>query len=344
MAIDQFRNTPYNPAAPVRGTAGDTQPALRPAKDGASNGDSFAATLLASVAELRSQTIGSLLDATNGRDDPLSVDAARFGALLPGITGQGAAPSGPLAGVRPTLGGAVGAVNGLSPTGRNLALFDPESAYRMMTLINQKEVLYKAEFSEMSDMREQLATMQQAGQSLAGIGESTGDAALRERLTEFAAQYNQWVARFDAAMQPDGLLAGTQAAQVARYELKQSIENPFFGAADGFRGMAGLGLRIDPATRLAVLDTRQLDAALTSQRNGAIRTVQEFGRNFARSSELLISENNFVLRRLDNLDRVIDYIDAHKPSLQAEFGLGDPAQPPQVVAQALAAYQQLARR
>ena len=52
----------------------------------------------------------------------------------------------------------------------------------------------------------------------------------------------------------------------------------------------------------------KLDAALASNKDGAISTIQEFIANFAKSAELLNSANNFIPNRLANLDRVIDYI------------------------------------
>ncbi|MFT3847310.1 MAG: hypothetical protein QM739_01130 [Propionivibrio sp.] len=69
-----------------------------------------------------------------------------------------------------------------------------------------------------------------------------------------------------------------------------------------------------------------------------MNTVDEFSANFAKSAGLLTSAGNFIPNRLDNLDRVIDYISANKASLQAEFGLGNPAKISDTVAKALAAY------
>ena len=76
-------------------------------------------------------------------------------------------------------------------------------------------------------------------------------------------------------------------------------------------------------------------------KSGAINTVQEFSGNFAKSAELLNSEGNFIRNRMDNLARVIDYIETNKQSLQAEFGLGDAAKPNSQVAKALAEYNAL---
>jgi hypothetical protein len=149
------------------------------------------------------------------------------------------------------------------------------------------------------------------------------------------------VGRFDNTVKSGGVLSGTQAAEISLYELKQSIENRFNGAMHGVQGMRELGLTIDPLTHKASFDTAKLDAVLANKREGAISAISEFSGNFAKSAEMLASSNNFIPNRLDNLDRVIDYFADNKASLQAEFGLGDPAKPSAQIAKALAAYKQM---
>ena len=228
---------------------------------------------------------------------------------------------------------------GLSATGRNLSLFDPESAYSMMSHINSLDVTYKAQFAGLSDMKAAVTEMKQAGQTLGDTVDSTTEnAAIASQLQTFVSKYNEWVSEFEATVKSDGLLAGTQAAEVSLYELRQSIENRFNGAMDGFRGLADLGVTIDPRTHLATLDAGKLDSALASNKAGAVNTIDEFSANFAKSAGLLTSTSNFIPNRLANLDRVIDYIRDNKTSLQAEFGLGDPAKISDKVAKALAAY------
>lgn len=141
-------------------------------------------------------------------------------------------------------------------------------------------------------------------------------------------------------MQNGGLLADVQAAQISRYELKQSIGNVFNGAGDGVHGLADLGVTIDQHSGLATLDTLRLNALLASNKQGGVNALNEFAANFARSASLLNLEGNFIPNRLNNLQRVIDYFAERKISLQNEFGTGDAARPSGVVAQALAAYNQ----
>lgn len=287
---------------------------------------SFAAAFALRLAEFRSQTLGSLVSASSS-----------------GLAGTGSLQQTPGAVTDPagflSAPGAPGGVAGLSPTGRNMALFDPESAYRMMSVINKREVEYKAQHSELSAMRTEVASMQREGAALAGFAASTDTAEVKARLQDFVARYNDWIGRFDAAVRAGGVLAGTQAAEVSRHELRASIENPFIGANHGLHGMRDLGIEIDPQSRQASFDPARFDAALNRNPAGVIGAMQEFGSHFARSAELLNSEGNFIPNRLRNLDRAIDYIGDQRPALQAEFGLGDPARPPGQVAAALAAYQ-----
>ena len=302
----------------------------------AESGD-FSSSLALRMAGAKSQSINILLGsalggkkASSGTDFLTRLSGAQSGSQL-GATD-------PL-----SLLGLSSTTQGLSPSGRNLSLFDPESAYRMMSVINTKDVTYKAQFSELSEMETLVSGMQQAGLSLGGVSALMDNEAIESQLQAFTAKYNDWVTRFDGTVKNNGLLAGTQAAEISLYELEQSVKNIFNGAKDGFHGMRDLGLNIDPNTKLATLDTSQLFAALGTNKTGAINALHEFGANFAKSAELLNSANNFIPNRLGNLDRVIDYITDHRSSLQAEFGLGDPAKPSAQVAKALAAYNQILR-
>jgi flagellar capping protein FliD len=182
--------------------------------------------------------------------------------------------------------------------------------------------------------------MQDAGQSLGSIDSSTSNEDIATRLQNFVGQYNGWVERFNPDMQRGGLLADTQAAQVSRYELDQSIKNIFNGAKDGVHGLADLGISIDQNTKLASLDTTRLNSLLAGNQQGGVDALQEFSANFAKSASLLNSDGNFIPNRLNNLSKVIGYIAENKTSLQSEFGTGDPAKPSGLVAQALAAYNQ----
>ena len=291
----------------------------------------FSSSLALRIAEFQSQSFNSLLDVASGQ--------ASYGTSgidwLTGASGASSAANDPLA-----LLGSSSA--GLSASGYNMSLFDPQSAYTMMSVINSRDVSYKAQYSELSAMQTAVSGLQDAGQTLSNVSGTQDNEAIKTQLQAFTEKYNDWIERFDATVKRGGVLAGPQAAEVSLYELEQSVENPFNGAANGFRGLADLGLTIDESTNLATLDTKTLDAALAGNKDGAVKTLQEFAVNFTKAAELLNSPNNFIPNRLDNLDRVIDYVADNRSSLQAEFGLGAAAKPSAEVAKALAAYGQIA--
>ncbi|WP_306602914.1 flagellar filament capping protein FliD [Azonexus sp.] len=282
-------------------------------------GADFLSSLKLRMADFKSQSIDTLISSAMQSD--IGQGASRLAALFGNPPSPSNAASAPL-----------------STSGRNTSLFDPESAYRMMSVINTREVTYKAELSEMKDMKSYLQRMQQEGIKLGEIDETSTPEAIRSSLQAFADAYNGWIDRFDENLEDGGLLAGTHAATASQWELEKSVENFFNGAMDGVRGMGDLGLSIDPHTNMASLDTKRLDTLMSSNKKGVSNAIREFSANFAKSAELLNSDGNFIPNRLSNLDRVIDYIDRNKTSLQAEFGLGDPAKPNALVAKALAAY------
>lgn len=233
-----------------------------------------------------------------------------------------------------------GTKSGVLHAGRNMSLSDPESAYKMMTLINNKDVLYKAQYSELSQMGAAVSRMQEAGQNLGNVTTTTGNDDIETSLQGFVNRYNDWIQRFNPDMQNGGLLSGTRAAQVSRYELEQSVKNIFNGARDGMHGLGDLGINIDPVSQMLALDSTKLNSTLASAKPGVVDTIQEFSANFAKSASLLNANNNFIPNQLDNLNRVIRYIKDNSDSLQTEFGTGDAAKPTGQVAQALAAYKQ----
>lgn len=273
--------------------------------------DISAASLSYELVAFRSQAVALLSDTS-------------FGSILQATSAAGSVPA--------------GSAGGLSATGRNLSLFDPQAAFDMMSLINQKSVDYKAQFSELSEMKSDVSGLAGAAQALSGISADSGNDAIRTQLQKFVDQYNAWVKRFDGDMKPGGILAGTQAAQVARWELDQSVESRFYGVADGLNGLADLGISIDKATGLASLDAAKLDATLAGNRKGVLDVVQEFAANFASAANLLDSAGNFIPNQLNNLDSAIRYIGNNIASWRSEFGTGAAATPSGQVAQALAAY------
>ena len=313
----------------------DTSKATQSSQTKAASGTDFSSSLTLRMAALQSQSLNLLIGSTNG-----SNKASSGLDFLMGMNSASSSSTDPfsLLGISTSTTGA----SSLSASGRNLSLFNPESAYSMMSIINSDDVTYKAQFSELSEMQTAVAGMQQAGQTLGTVGGSLDNEAIKSSLQDFVSKYNDWIKRFDGTVKAGGVLAGTQAAEISLYELEQSVENPFNGAKDGVHGLNDLGVSIDENTNLASLDTNKLNAALATNKNGAVNTISEFAANFAKSAELLNSANNFIPNRLSNLDRAIDYIAENKSSLQAEFGLGAPAKPSTAVSEALAHYAKIA--
>ncbi|WP_373975771.1 hypothetical protein NT239_03170 [Chitinibacter sp. SCUT-21] len=225
----------------------------------------------------------------------------------------------------------------ISAIGRNMALPDPESAYKMMSHINQLGVLYPAQSARLSEMQSGVQQLAEVTKQLQGINAAADFASVKKQLQNFADQYNQWRLQFNDDVQDPELLADTQAAHMARYELAQSISSPFHGAQQGIQGMAALGLTIDPVTQMAKVDVAQLEQAWGQP--GAVGAINEFAAHFSRSASMLTEQNNFFAKQQANLARVIDYMDDNKTKLQQEFGLGDPPQVSAKIAQAYADYQ-----
>jgi len=286
------------------------------------------AAIALNIATFRSQALGSLASS--------SFDAKRgtfLDALANPFSASNDASTNPLSWLDSS-----NSVTKIAPAGRNMTLADPESAYRMMSVINNADVTYKAQFSELSQLKSYVAQMADAGQSLGNIMPSTANDSIGSQLQGFVTQYNSWIERFEPDMQEGGVLAETQAAQASRFELSQSIANIFNGAKDGVHGLKDLGITIDPNTSMAMLDAVKLDSILADNKQGAVNALQEFSANFAKSANLLNSGGNFIPRQLDNLGRAIHFIADNAESLRTEFGTGSAAKPSGQVAQALAAY------
>lgn len=284
-----------------------------------------------SISLIKSQALSDMMSSvTNGQND------GTWSTLFSLLVSNGSTPTSPASAITSIVPSSQ--VTGLSPTGRNTALADSESAYKMMSVINHVEVLYKAQSSELSQMKTAVQQMEGAGKTLATVDNSMTNSSIKLKLLGFIGQYNNWIHRFNPDVQQGGLLAGTQAAQVSQYELEQSIKSRFFGAGEGVNGMAALGLTIDPHSKLASLDATKLDAVLASNKSGAVEAVEEFSANFTKSASLLVADGGFISKQLGNLGRAIHYISANKDALQQEFGTGDAASPTGHVAQALAAY------
>jgi flagellar capping protein FliD len=278
-----------------------------------------AASLSQELVAFRNQALSLLMDSS-------SDNQGSFESVLRSVAASGGAST------------SAGTQGGLSATGRNMSLFDPESAFNMMSVINQKEVDYKAQYSELSEMKSDVSELAGAADALAQISADSSSTEIHTQVQTFVDQYNAWVKRFDGDMKQGGILAGTQAAQVARWELDQSMESRFYGVDDGLNGLKDIGITIDKATGMASFDANKLDATLATNRQGAIDTIDEFSANFAGAAKLLNSAGNFIPNQLNNLGSAIHYINDNIASWRSEFGTGAAASSSGQVAQAVAAY------
>ena len=280
-------------------------------------------SILQNIAGFKSQMIGALF---GSNDDPK-------GDFLSALTAQKSA-------LNRTSTDATAL---LTPDSKapGLKLFDTMSAHKLMTTINHRDVLHKAEFSEMNKMKDYVQQMEDAGDRLSNIITTTPNSEIQAQLQGFVTEYNRLVQQFKPSVQNGGMLEGVQAAEISLYELEQSVKYKFFGAKEGLHGVADLGITIDPNTKLATLDSAKLDAVLSHNKLAAVSTLHEFSSNFSKSADLLNSKGNFIPNRLNNLSRAITYIADNKESLQAEFGVGEAAKINPRVAQALAAYNQI---
>lgn len=286
----------------------------------------FASSLSQQLARMQAQSLSSLL----GTSGDAGSDAFGFLSKSDGpddlLSLLGASQNSPL-----------------NANGRNMALADPESGYRMMSIINRQDVNYKAQYAELTEMQQGVYAMQRAGEKLQSLDGGQDDGAIASALQSFVSEYNNWVSRFDPTVQDGGILDGTQAAEFSLHTLERNIENVLNGAAYGFRGLEDLGLSVDQRSNQLSLDSAKLQQALAGNREGVVNTIQQFSSDFAESAKMLNAEKNLIPNRLVNLDRVIDFINENKASLQQEFGQGEPAKPPAYVAQALDAYNRISR-
>lgn len=226
--------------------------------------------------------------------------------------------------------------------GRNVGLQNPEAAYKMMTQINNFAADFKAQFAELSQMGATVEKLEETGRELSIIDPSSSNEEIRDRLQGFVDQYNAWIARFSPTVKDGGSLDDVQAAEVSLHELEQSVRSIFNGAASGIRGLADLGIQIDPASKQASLDVGRLEAMLATDKAAAVTAIDEFSAHFAKSADLLNAQDNFIPRALDNRGRAMQFIADNLKSWQGEFGTGDPARSTNAyVAQALNNYQSI---
>ena len=282
---------------------------------GKTGGADFSATFRLQVAALKSQSLQILASSTQATASTNTTSALDTlgGATLAAPTQQ----SSPMT------------IPGMSATGRITSLHDPESAYRMMSIINQAEATYTGQRNSLTQMRDMLRELRQEAHALVKEAKNPESdvQTLSTALGQFKEAYNTWISTFSNDLANGGVLHGNQAATVVRSGLRNIVTDIFHGAAHGFQGLGDLGLTINGNDQLANFSTKEF-AQTAAQKIDAVRdTINQFAVRFEQATTLFAASGNFIDNRQNNLQRALEFIASNKPALQAEFGLGDPAKP-----------------
>lgn len=278
-------------------------------------------------AQFKLQTLSTMLGSNS--DDTSSTDL--FSGLPNNVSDifqkyLGTAPAGSSdTSVIPTATDTIGA---FSTPGQNVS-----------TVINRVDVSFKAQFSELSELKSRIAQQQDAANTLHTITPQSSDADIVAKVNDFIATYNAGVNRFTPDVAAGGVLDGSAEANRARFSLERDIADPLIGASSGVRdGLASLGIQVDPTTLLATVDQTALQASLGSNKNATVNTLTAFAASFSATATSLNQAGNPEDRQLKNLDKAIHWIDDNRADVAKEFGAGEAAKPNQAFAKAAAAY------
>ncbi len=227
---------------------------------------------------------------------------------------------------------ALDAAGGFSRPGQN-----------MVTVLNRVEVTFKAQFSELGEMRKSLVAEQAAAKRLAGLDDASTSADIKAELAHFVDTYNAGVNRFAPAVDKGGILEGSWEAGRARFATERDISYILNGSEVGIKGdLAQLGITTDPKTGLASIDNARLDGALAKDRGHVVASVTAFANTFVTTVDYLNAKGHSQQRQMANLDRAVHWIKDNKTAVQKEFGPGAAATPNAAFAKAAAQYDQMA--
>ncbi len=231
-----------------------------------------------------------------------------------------------------------------TPTARDAAGGFSRPGQNMVTVLNRLEVTFKAQFSELGEMRKSLVAEQAAAQRLAGLDGASTSAHIKAELAHFVATYNAGVNRFAPAVDKGGVLEGSWEAARARFATKRDISHVLNGSEVGVKGdLAQLGISIDPNTGLASIDDARLERALASDQGHVVASVTAFASTFVTTVDFLNAKGHAQQRQMANLDRAVHWIGDNKAAVRKEFGAGAAATPNAAFAKAAALYDEMAR-
>ncbi len=228
---------------------------------------------------------------------------------------------------------ALDAAGGFSRPGQN-----------MVTVLNRVEVTFKAQFSELGEMRHSLVAEQAAAKKLTGLTADSSSADIKAGIAHFVETYNAGVNRFAPAVDKGGILEGSWEAGRARFATQRDISYILNGSEVGIKGdLAKLGITTDPKTGLAVVDNAMLDEALAKDKSHVAASVNAFANTFVTTVDFLNAKGHGQQRQMANLDRAVNWIDDNKAAVEKEFGPGKAATPNEAFAKAAALYDAMAK-
>ena len=316
--------------------------------------------LSSQLALFKGQSLNSLFDkpTSSWEFDPLGRAAgdARFAGglseLLFGRNGQ--VDSGNAPGQTPSFGSMIEQFSAslrsaelptsTTPTALDAAGGFSRPGQNMVTVLNRVEVTFKAQFSELGEMRHSLATEQAAAKELTKLDSGSTSDDIKAGLTRFVDAYNAGVNRFAPAVDKGGILEGSWEAARARFATQRDISYVLNGAEAGIKGdLAKLGITTDAKTGLASIDSATLDTALSRDQGHVLASVKAFAGTFVTTVDYLNAKDHAQQRQMANLDRAVHWIDEHRAQVQKEFGPGAAATPSQAFAKAAARYDVMAK-
>ncbi len=300
--------------------------------------------LSSQLALFKGQSLSSLFDkpTSSWEFDPLGRAAgdARFANGLGSDTGLNNMPS---------FGKLLEQFSAELPTSTTPTALDAAGSFsrpgqNMITVLNRVEVTFKAQFSELGEMRHSLVGEQAAAQRLAALSNASSNAEIKAELAHFVETYNAGVNRFAPAVDKGGVLEGSWEAARARFATQRDINYVMNGSEKGIKGdLAKLGISTDPKTGLASIDQAMLDGALASDKGHVVASVTAFADTFVTTVDFLNAKGHSQQRQMANLDRAVHWIDDNRDDVQKEFGPGAAATPNEAFAKAAALYDAMAK-
>lgn len=173
----------------------------------------------------------------------------------------------------------------------------------------------------LGQLRSRVAELGQASQGLEQLDARSSNAAIKDAIKGFVERYNAWDQEFDPYFADGALLDDNQAGEVARFSLRREVGSVFHGAGNGgfAKGLTDMGVSFSADGQLK-LDEARFDQVLASQREGAVRTLNNVARAFGDAARTLAADGHLLDRRIDNANRALAWAAENQAAVEAEFG------------------------